>query len=102
MWSGVFAYHSTDDGDGVGQQIPPRDLIHTSQMGESRSPNLAPVRPLAAVRDKENTHLALGRLDGAVSLARWHCVTLAEEQEVVNKGLHVLLHGRAGRGRERA
>ena len=100
MWSGVFAYHSTDDGDGVGQQMPPRDLIHTSQMGESRSPNLAPVRPLAAVRDKENTHLALGRLDGAVSLARWHCVTLAEEQEVVNKGLHVLLHGRAGRGRD--
>jgi hypothetical protein len=100
VWSGVFAYHCTDNGDGVGQQMPPRDLIHTSQMSESRSPNLAPVRPLAAIRDKENTHLALGRLDGAVSLAGWHCVTLAEEQEVVNQRLHVLLHGRAGRGRD--
>ena len=92
MWSGVFAYHSTDDGDGVGQQMPPRDLIHTSQMGESRSPNLAPVRPLAAVRDKENTHLALGRLDGAVSLSRRDCVALGVEQEVVDESLHVLLH----------
>jgi hypothetical protein len=62
-------------------------------MCESRCPDLAPVWPLAAVWDNENTHLSLRRLNGAVSLTRWDSVALAEEQEVVNEGLHVLLHG---------
>lgn len=78
--------------------MPPRDLVHAGQVGETGRPDLTPVWPLATVRDEEDTHLSLGCLNGAVGLTGWHCVTLAEEQEVVNKSLHVLLHSGA-RGR---
>lgn len=62
-------------------------------MGETGSTDLAPVGSLATITDDKDTHLTLGGLDGGVSLAGWHGVTLAVEQEVVDESLHVLLHG---------
>lgn len=75
------------------------DLVEAAQVGEAGGADLAAVGPLGAVGDDEDTHLTLRGLDGAVCLARGHGVTLGVEQEVVDEGLHVLLHGGArGRG----
>ena len=65
-------------------------------MGEPRRTNLASVRSLATVTDKVDTHLSLGSLNGRICLARWDSVPFCEQQEVVDQGLHVLLHRRAG------
>src|SRR5262245_42310733 len=43
--------------------------IHRLQMGERRRPDLALVRPVAAVRHQVDAKLALGRLDRCVDLA---------------------------------
>lgn len=60
---------------------------------------MASVRSLTAIGDDVNTHLTLGGLDSGVGLTRGDGVTLGVEQEVVNEGLHVLLHGGSGRRR---
>ena len=78
--------------------MTPTDLIEAAQMRKAGRPNLTPIRPLAAVADDEDAHLALGRLDRAVRLPRRDGVALGEEQKVVDEGLHVLLHRGAGRG----
>lgn len=69
-------------------------------MRKTRRPNLTPIRPLASVRNQENTHLSLGRFDSAVCLSRRDAVSLAEEQKVVDESLHVFLHGGTRRGRD--
>lgn len=92
--------HRPDNRHRVRQQVAPADLIEAAQMREAGRPDLAPVRPLAAVADDEDAHFALGRLDGAVRFPRRDGVALCEEEEVVDEGLHVLLHGGAGRGRD--
>jgi hypothetical protein len=66
-------------------------------VGETRGTDLAAVGPLATVTDKEHPHLTLRSLNCGVCLARGNSITLGEEQEVVNKSLHVLLHGGTGR-----
>src|SRR5262245_65975637 len=43
--------------------------IHRLQMGERRRPDLALVRPVAAVRHQVDAKLALGRLDRCAGLA---------------------------------
>ena len=43
-------------------------------------------------RNEVDSHLSFGGFDGRVSLARWNRVALAEKFEVVDKGLHALLH----------
>lgn len=48
-------------------------------MGEARRADLASVRPVGTVRDEVNTHLALGRFDGAVCLAWRNGVAFAED-----------------------
>lgn len=85
--------HSTNDGNGVSEQVTARDLIETTKMGETRSANLAAVWAFATITDNEDTHFTLRGLDGGVCLTRRNGVTLGEEQEVVNQSLHVLLHG---------
>jgi hypothetical protein len=90
----------TDNSDSVSQKVTTRDLVETTQMGETRGTDLAAVRTLAAITNQEDTHLTLRGLNGGVSLARGHRVTLSEEQEVVDQSLHVLLHGGTGRGRD--
>lgn len=55
------------------------------------------VRPLASITDDVNAHLALWCLDGGVCVAWWDGVSLGVQQEVVDEGLHVLLHGGTGR-----
>ena len=77
----------------------PWNLVHASQVCKARCPDLAPVRPLAAITDHVHTHLALGRLNSAVCLARGDSVALGVKQEVVDKRLHVLLHGGTRRWR---
>ena len=77
-----------------------RDLVKAAQVRKARGADLAAVRPLAAVTDDIHAHLALWRLDGRVRLAGRHGVALAVEQKVVDQGLHVLLHGGAGRRRD--
>lgn len=74
-----------------------RHLVEAAQVSETRSANLAAVRPLRAVGDDKDTHLTLRGLDGAVGLSRRDGVTLGVEQEVVDESLHVLLHGGTGR-----
>ena len=57
------------------------------------------VWPLGTIADDIDTHLALGGLDSRVGVAGRNGVALGVEQEVVDEGLHVLLHGGArGRG----
>ena len=58
------------------------------------------VRPLGTITDDIDAHLALGGLDSRVGVTGRHGVALGVEQEVVDEGLHVLLHGGAGRGRD--
>lgn len=89
----IVDYRLTDDSNSVSKQVTPRDLVKASQVCETRGTDLAPIRPLGAIRDNVDTHLTLWRLNSAVRLTRWDSVALAEEQEVVNERLHVLLHG---------
>ncbi len=70
-----------------------RDLIETTQVSETWCADLTSVWSLRSVRNKENTHLSLWCLNSRVGLSWWDRVTLGEEQEVVDKRLHVLLHG---------
>lgn len=77
-----------------------RHLVETTQVSKSRSTDLAAVGSLATVTDQEHTHLTLGSLNGGVGLTRGNGVTLGEQKEVVDQGLHVLLHGRTGRRRD--
>ena len=51
-------------------------------------------------RNEINTHLALGRLDGAIRLARGNGVTLTKQLEVMDERLHAFFHGCAWRGDE--
>jgi hypothetical protein len=90
--------HGSNDSHRIRQQMPPRNLIEARQVGKARRPDFTPIRPLATVRNEEDAHLALGRFDSAVGFAGRHGVALAEEQEMVDQCLHVLLHGGARRG----
>lgn len=87
--------HSTDNGNSISQQVSSRDLVESSQVSETWCSDLTSVWSLRSIRNQEDTHLSLWRLDSRVRLSRWDGVTLCEEQEVVNKGLHVLLHRRS-------
>lgn len=78
--------------------MSPTNLIKPTEMREPRRPDLASVRPLAAVADDEDAHFALGRFNSTVRLARRDAVAAAEEQEVVDQGFHVFFHAGAGRG----
>lgn len=75
-----------------------RNLVESTQVGKSRSTDLATVGSLTTVTDQVHGHLALGGLNCRVRLTRGHRVTLGEQKEVVDQSLHVLLHGRT-RGR---
>ena len=50
-----------DDRRDIGQHMPAAQEIHRLQMGERRRPDLALVRPVAAVRHQVDAELALGR-----------------------------------------
>ena len=86
----------TNNSDGVSEKVTTRNLVETTQVSETRSTNLAAVRTLAAVTDQVHTHLTLGGFNGGIGLTGGNGVTLGEEKEVVNKSLHVLLHGGTG------
>jgi hypothetical protein len=58
-----------DDCRDIGQHMPAAQEIHRLQMGERRRPDLALVRPVAAVRHQVDAELALGRLDRGIDLA---------------------------------
>ena len=77
-----------------------RDVIESTQVSETGSTDVASVWSLATVRNDVHTHLTLGGLDGGVGLTRGNSVTLGVEEEVVDEGLHVLLHGGSGRRRD--
>lgn len=74
------------------------DVVEATQVGKAGGANVASIGALAAVADDVDAHLALGGLDGGVGLAGGHSVALCVEEEVVDEGLHVLLHGGAWRG----
>lgn len=76
------------------------DVIETTQVSETGGSDVASVWSLAAVTDDVDTHLALGSLDGGVGLTGRNGVALGVEKEVVDEGLHVLLHGGSGRRRD--
>jgi hypothetical protein len=90
--------HGTDNGDGIGKQVSTGDLVETSEVSKSGGTDLASVRAFTAITDHIHTHLTLGSFNGRVCLARRDGVTLGEQEEVVDKGFHVLLHGSTGWG----
>jgi hypothetical protein len=89
--------HRTNHRHSIGQQMALGNSIETTQVSEARSANVAPVRTLATITDDVDTHLALGGLDGGVSITGRDGVALGVEKEVVDEGLHVLLHSCSGR-----
>lgn len=66
-------------------------MVHL-QMSKARCANLASVGSVATVRNKVDTHLALGCFDSRVRFSWWNVVAFREELEVVNERLHALLH----------
>lgn len=88
--------HSPNYSHRIRQQMPFRELIKSAQMRKSWRADLTPIRPLASIADNENAHFSLGRLDGAVRFARRDGISFGEEEEVVDEGFHVFLHGGAG------
>ena len=64
-------------------------------MCKTGSADLASIGPFATVADEEDAHFALGSFDGGVRLSRGNGVSFGVQKEVVDQGLHVLLHGRA-------
>lgn len=87
----------TNNSDSIGKKMAARDLVETTQVGETGSADLATVGSLTTITDQKHSHLTLRRLDGRVGLTRGNSVTLSEEEEVVNESLHVLLHSSTGR-----
>lgn len=69
------------------------DRVEATQVSKARGTNVHTVRPLASVTDNVHAHLALWCLDDGVRVAWWDGVSLGVQQEVVDEGLHVLLHG---------
>ena len=92
--------HRPNNRHRIRQQMPAGNLVEAAKMGEARRTNLAPVRPLAAIAHQKHAHLALGRFNSRVRLARGDRIALRKEQKVVNKGLHIFLHRGARRGRD--
>ena len=92
--------HRPDNRHRIRQQMTPRDLIKAPQMRKPRRPDLAPIRPLTAIANHIHAHLPLGRLDGRIRLPGRDGVALSKQQKMVNQRLHILLHRRAGRGRD--
>lgn len=90
----------TNNSHSIGQQVTTGNLVESTQVGKSRSTDLAPVGSLATVTDQVHGHLTLRSLNGRVGLARGHGVTLGVQKEVVDQSLHVLLHGSTGRRRD--
>lgn len=90
--------HSTNDRNSVSKQVALGNVVKATQVSETRGANVASIGALATVTDNVDAHLALGGLNDRVRLAGGHGVTLCVEKEVVNEGLHVLLHGGARRG----
>eukprot|EP00964_Phaeocystis_antarctica_P045323 scaffold26078_cov36-Phaeocystis_antarctica.AAC.2 len=91
-----------DDGDDVGEHVPLRHHVQPLQVREAGRADVALVRLVAAIGHEVDAELALGRLDGRVRLTGRRRVALREELEVVDEGLHVLLHLAAGGGRDLA
>jgi len=73
------------------------DMIESCKMRKSRCPDVNAVRALTSIADHIHAHLSLRSLDRRVGVTRGHSVSLGEQQEVVDQGLHVLLHGSTGR-----
>lgn len=91
--------HRSNHGHSISKQVASRDVVKATQVCETGGTDVAAVWPLATVTDKIHSHLSLGSLDHGIRLTRWHGVTLGVKQEVVDQGLHVLLHGGTrGRG----
>jgi hypothetical protein len=95
FYNGLVAL--TNNSDSICKKVTTRDLVESTQVGETGGTDLATVRPLATVTDQEHTHLTLGSLNSGVCLTRGNGITLGEEQEVVDESLHILLHGGTGR-----
>ena len=82
--------HGTDDSNGVRQELVTHHEVCAGQMGKSRSADLALIRPVAAVRDEVDTHLALGGFYCAVCLAGRDRVAFREDlcvSQIVKRAL---------------
>src|SRR5690348_15520398 len=71
-------------------------------MREPRCARLEPVGLVRPVEDEIDAEFALRSLDGGVGLALRHTVPLGEEFEMMNQGLHVVLHPLAAWGTDLA
>lgn len=91
--------HCSNNRHRISQQVALGDRVEATQVSKARGTNVHTVRPLASITDNVHAHLALWCLDGGVCVAWWDGVSLGVQQEVVDEGLHVLLHGGTrGRG----
>lgn len=73
----------------------PKDFCCPISLDLMRGSDLASVWALTSITDDENTHLSLRSFDGTVRLPGWDGVAFGVQKEMVNKGFHVLLHGRS-------
>eukprot|EP00053_Salpingoeca_punica_P008372 m.75267 g.75267 ORF g.75267 m.75267 type:complete len:437 (+) comp14572_c0_seq1:246-1556(+) len=88
---------SADEGDDVGDHVALAHKVQASQVEEARGADLAAVRLARAIGHEVHAKLALGRLDGHVCGAGRDRVAVRVELEVVDEGLHGVLHLRAAR-----
>ncbi|WPK23943.1 hypothetical protein PUMCH_001193 [Australozyma saopauloensis] len=92
--------HGTDNGNSIGQQVTSSNVVKGTQVSKTRSSDLTSVWSLRAIRHDVNSHLTLRSLNGSVGLTLRNSVTLGEQQEVVDQGLHILLHRGSWRWRD--
>src|SRR5213075_198316 len=83
----------------VGELVSSGHHVERLQVRETRRSDLAAIGFVGAVRDQVDAELALGRLDRSVGLAGRHLVALGVELEVMDQGLHRVLHLAAARRR---
>src|SRR5581483_3169735 len=77
-----------EDGGDVREQMAAADEIHRLQTRKTGRADLALVRLVAAVGDRINAELALGRFDRGIDLAGRHVHALGVELEVMDQRFH--------------
>ncbi len=92
--------HGSDHSHSIGKKMAFADVVKASQVGKTRGTNVHAVWPFGAIADNIDAHLTLGSFNGRVGVSGRYGITLGVEQEMVDQGLHVLLHGGAGRWRD--
>src|SRR5690606_16033369 len=97
-----FAKHNVlrpNNGDGVGNHVPPRHFIKGLQVGKARRAYFYAIRLVGPVGHHVDAELALGVFDAGIGFACGHVHAFGKELEVMDKVFHACLHALTiGRG----